>query len=173
MWIKWSLFLKKIRIFPKGRGNVSFGKVIQINQTGLDLEPIKNLLKKLNYNGFYDIELFVVGDKYYLNEINFRNSGNSYVYTKGGVNLALLWIYMNLNISIDNINVEIDKNYYFSDEIGELKQLKNNHINLSTYIKSLLKSKSLFLFNLKDISPFIYKIISAIKHKLGVIKDEL
>lgn len=146
--------LKKIRRFPLKKGNVSYGKIIKKNEMKVDLSPIIHMLKEIRYNGMFDIEIFICGEDYYINEINFRNSGNSYAYMKGNVNLALIWVMKNLNLK-NNLPLEVKKSYYFRDEILELKQLFNKNISFVEFIYSWFKSRSNFIINFKDPMPFL------------------
>ena len=146
--------LKKIRRFPLKKGNVSYGKIIKKNEMKVDLSPIIHMLKEIRYNGMFDIEIFICGEDYYINEINFRNSGNSYAYMKGNVNLALIWVMKNLNLKND-LPLEVKKSYYFRDEILELKQLFNKNISFVEFIYSWFKSRSNFIINFKDPMPFL------------------
>lgn len=154
--------LRKIRRFPLKKGNVSFGKIIPLDNVELDFSPIYKMLKDINYNGLFDIEIFVNGNDYYVNEINFRNSGNSYVYTKGGVNIALIWVMLNLNKNIDDKKC-VSKEYYFRDEILELKQLFQKNITFCLFLNSLFKSKCNFILNFRDPKPFFKLFINFLR----------
>lgn len=154
--------LKKIRRFPLKKGNVSYGKIIKKNEMKVDLSPIIYMLKEIRYNGMFDIEIFICGEDYYINEINFRNSGNSYAYMKGNVNLALIWVMKNLNLKND-LPLEVKKSYYFRDEILELKQLFNKNISFVEFIYSWFKSRSNFIINFKDPMPFLKLLFNHIR----------
>lgn len=154
--------LKKIRRFPLKKGNVSYGKIIKKNEIKVDLSPIIHMLKEIRYNGMFDIEIFICGEDYYINEINFRNSGNSYAYMKGNVNLALIWVMKNLNLKND-LPLEVKKSYYFRDEILELKQLFNKNISFVEFIYSWFKSRSNFIINFKDPMPFLKLLFNHIR----------
>lgn len=43
-------------------------------------------------NLLWCIEVFVVGESLYLNEINFRNSGNAWAIVNVGINAPVIWI---------------------------------------------------------------------------------
>ena len=158
--------IKKERIFPKGRGNVSFGKIDKFEDSKINFKPIINLLKKMNYSGMFDIEVFIKDKNFYLNEINFRNSGNSYLYTYENVYIVYLWYLMASNNSISNEKIKIDKSFFFTDEMLELKQLKSKNINIKQWNEARKKSKVSFLINNKDKKPVIYKFIYAIFRRI-------
>ena len=49
-------------------------------------------MKEFHYVGMFDLELNIVGDKIYFNEVNFRSGGPNYSYLKSGVNLPALFV---------------------------------------------------------------------------------
>lgn len=158
--------IKKERIFPKGRGNVSFGKIDKIENSKINFKPIINLLKKINYSGMFDIEVFIKNNDFYLNEINFRNSGNSYLYTYENVYIVYLWYLMASNQSYSDEITEIKQAFFFTDEILEIKQLKSKNISMKEWIIAHKKSKISFLINKKDTKPVIYKFIYAVFRRI-------
>ena len=159
--------IKKERIFPKGRGNVSYGKIDKLGNSKINFKPVINLLKKLNYSGMFDIEVFVKNNDFYLNEINFRNSGNSYLYTYEKVFIVYLWYLMASNQSLSDEQTEIQESFMFTDEMLELKQLKSKNISIKEWNRSRKKSKISFLINRKDKKPVIYKFIYAIFRRIN------
>lgn len=158
--------IKKQRIYPEKKGNVSYGLIDNINNAGVDLKPIFKLLKKLNYSGMFDIEIFIKNKNFYLNEINFRNSGNSYAYVYSNIYIIYLWILMILNIDTSTEKKAISKSYYFQDETLEISQLIHKKISLKTYVSSFKNSKVYFVLNKSDIIPVVYKFIYAFLRRL-------
>ena len=157
--------IEKERIYPAKRGNVSYG-LIKNNDNNTDILNIVSLLKHINYSGMFDIEVFNYKNNYYLNEINFRNSGNSYAYVYGNVYLVYLWVLVVSGYGIDDENIKTNKEYYFKDEILELKQLIHHNISIFDWFMALIKSKGCFLLDMIDFKPALFKFIYAIKHRL-------
>ena len=120
----------------------------------------------MKYQGLFDIEIFVKGDDIYLNEINFRNSANSYAYMYGNVNIIYLSILLLTDNSIDSIPIKVKEDYYFQDEVRELKNLLCHNITLKEYIKTLKISKSFLVLNKKDLKPVFFKFIYAILRRI-------
>ena len=162
--------IEKQRIYPKGRGNVSYGKVYPIDMLKIDISGILNILKDLNFSGMFDIEIFIKGDKYYLNEINFRNSGNAYIYSTKGINIVYLWLLSILGIDTKKEKKYLNKEFYFVDEKLEVRQLLKKNIGLKEWIIAKKKSSSYFVKNKKDIKPYIWKYIYAILRRINRIK---
>lgn len=56
------------------------------------IENIKRLIKQVHFTGIFCIEFLIDNnDELYFLEVNFRNSGWSYAFTKGGFNLPFRW----------------------------------------------------------------------------------
>lgn len=162
--------IEKMRIFPEKRGNVSFGKIVPLSQISLkwqaQIQGILNILTDLNYSGMFDIEVFIKGENIYVNEINFRNSGNSYAYVCQNVYIVYLWILMVLGKNIQHEIQAITREYFFCDEYLELQQLKYKKISFKTWIHSMKQSQSFFIWNLKDWKVVVYKYIYAVLKRL-------
>ncbi len=128
----------KIRLCPTSKGSTSLAEVTPAQlykNRNLDktVSRLFDVLKKNKYNGLFDIELFRVGDKFYINEINFRNSGISYTLTAAGANFIYLWVKYNLGIEIsdeEKNKLILKEKYRFRDEIRECKLLRNGEISL-------------------------------------------
>lgn len=150
-------YIKKERIWPSGRGSTTFGIVKNIH--GLDniIDGIKNIMKQINYNGIFDIDIFVVKkDKeniFYLNEINFRNGAIAYSY--GESLISYYWYLSNINNKMF-FSPSIKKDYYVINEQADLHNLFERKISLFRYLGDLRKSKIKMNFNIRDIKPCIY-----------------
>lgn len=158
--------IKKNRIYPLKRGSNSYSDVEMLDQSNGEIAKIINILKELKYDGLFDIEIFLKGDTVYLNEINFRNSGNTFAYCFDDVYIAYLWALMAFGKDISNNKKEITKNFSYIDEKLEMKQLFDKNITISDYFKTRRKAKARLLHFRKDIKPSVYKIIYAIRNRI-------
>lgn len=154
--------IDKLRLYPDKRGNTSFGSVIDSNFA--DLNNIKYMLSKLNYNGIINIEVFVVNGRIYLNEINFRNSAISYALTSADIYIPLIWLQLNID-NYQSCNYSV-KQYYFIGEDNETKSLLHNDVTFFEYLYEFIISKKFIFLNLEDIKPFFYKIVYGIRKKI-------
>lgn len=84
--------IKKIKIAQHMKGITLAGRVVSVEQLGDVYGKVIDMLKRLRYIGMFDMELNVVGDKIYFNEVNFRSGGPSYAYFVSGVNLPALFV---------------------------------------------------------------------------------
>lgn len=72
------LLSKHVREWPSIGGSVSYHEFIDDEVLHKKAFAILKNIKKAGYRGNIDIELFIIGDDIYLNEVNFRNSGDVY-----------------------------------------------------------------------------------------------
>lgn len=159
--------VKKIREYPpNGGGSLAFACFYENDSINKILNNILLKLKNEGYRGFFDIEFLICKDKIYLNEINFRHSGNGYALIKNGVDAPFIW-YKYLNYK-EKINYRYKNNFFFMDETNELKLLKTKSINITTFIKDIIKSKAFARFDIRDLNV----LFAYIKIKLFRRKNE-
>ena len=159
--------IKKIRIYPSKRGTTSYGKIIKSENFDLYVSKIQNMLKDMNYRGLFDIEFFVKNNELYLNEINFRNSGSAYAFMYGKVNLPYIWLLLINKQNKINENTKITDEYYFQDEVSDLKLLIHSKKGFLKYIKSFKITKSYFILSSNDMNPILYKFVYAILKRVN------
>lgn len=84
--------IKKTNVAQYEKGVTLAGKVVPFSE----IEEISNniiaMLKEFHYVGMFDMELNIVGDKIYFNEVNLRSGGPNYSYYMSGVNLPALFV---------------------------------------------------------------------------------
>lgn len=85
--------LKKLRIAEREKGATLLGEVCpfpdDIKET---MKQLHDMLGKLEYHGFIDIEVIRSKGNYYFNEINFRSSGVLFSVVEAGINLPFLLV---------------------------------------------------------------------------------
>lgn len=139
---------------------VSFGARVKMKRFSNDIlfKAIKELIEDIGYVGIFSVE-FIIGKNgiCYFTEMNFRNDGYSYFSTKGGASIPYLYclsIFQNKLVTpskkIKDELVGINEIYYYAQSVY------NNNISLFTYIRHLLLSDALLLFNLKDLKPVFH-----------------
>lgn len=84
--------IKKTHVAQYEKGVTLAGKVCPPEELGQLLETIKAMLRKFHYFGMFDMELNMVGDKIYFNEVNLRSGGPNFSYFMSGVNLPALFV---------------------------------------------------------------------------------
>ena len=84
--------IKKWNVAQHERGVTLAGKVVPVEELGDLYEKIVAMLRRFHYVGMFDMELNVVGDKIYFNEVNLRSGGPNFSYFMSGVNLPALFV---------------------------------------------------------------------------------
>lgn len=84
--------IKKTNVAQYEKGVTLAGRIVSFDEIGSIKEKIINMLKEFHYVGMFDMELNVVGDKIYFNEVNLRSGGPNYSYYMSGVNLPALYV---------------------------------------------------------------------------------
>ncbi len=84
--------IKKWNVAQHERGVTLAGKVVPVEELGDLYEKIVDMLRQFHYVGMFDMELNVVGDEIYFNEVNLRSGGPNFSYFMSGVNLPALFV---------------------------------------------------------------------------------
>lgn len=161
--INYGGIIQKIRENPpNGGGSLTFAKYINDKDITKAVNNVLNKLYDEGYRGLYDIEFLKCRDDIYLNEINFRHSGNGYSLIKNGIECPYL-LYLNCKqIQITRKNCLKNKNAYFIDELNELSLVKNKYITPWQFIKDFYNSSYAAKFDFFDIGVMFF----VIKNKL-------
>lgn len=131
------------------------------------IENIKRLIKQVHFTGIFCIEFLIDNnDELYFLEVNFRNSGWSYAFTKGGFNLPFRWAVSMLDNTLFMDSFKPLEKFDAMQEIGEYYEfVKSKKIPLIKWLKEV-KASYLFLYNSKDPAPFWNFLLQKIKNKL-------
>lgn len=137
-----------------------------------------NIAEQLNYEGIFSVEVIYSKGKYYFLEINLRNDGCGYLYTKAGCNYPYLWSQYaagKLNYSyLSCLKVKVP-----CTMMGEhdLKNLFQKRVGLITWIRQVLSVDTFYVLNRNDPLPFllltwshIQQAVKRILRKLGKVK---
>lgn len=84
--------IRKWNVAKYERGVTLAGKIVPFEELGDLQEKIVNMLKEFHYVGMFDMELNIVGDQIYFNEVNLRSGGPNFSYFRSGVNLPALFV---------------------------------------------------------------------------------
>ncbi|MBE6161265.1 MAG: ATP-grasp domain-containing protein [Firmicutes bacterium] len=158
-------YIQKERIWPLKRGSLTFGIVRKYDRMKKEINKIEKIIKDLNYNGMFDVEFFFKDNKFYLNEINFRNSGLTYLYSNS-------YLCYNYYLScINNMFVEspkIEDEYYVMDELAEIHQIIDKNISIKQHFKDKKRSSMLLVFNKNDKVPSKKLFFNKLLNNLGL-----
>lgn len=141
--------LKKIRYSPVGDGaSLSFAEFIPVSE---EILGYVRVLKDIGYDGLFDIELFAVGNDLYLNEINFRNSGNTWSIVKNGINAPYIWVQDAIGEKIHSTEKTIQEKLYFMNETADFKNVLLGKIDVLSWVRDLTRTSAFNKFWLHDI----------------------
>ena len=162
---------KKLNEYPpQGGGSLTFAKFINDSKIEIAVDNVRNILFKIGYRGMYDIEFLICEDEIYLNEINFRHSGNGYALINNGI-FSPYFYYLSVTgqeLPYNN-KFNMEKESYHMDELLELQLLKSGSIGLIDFIEDVFKAKAYAKFDLYDLKgSFAYYlwIFKYMKNKL-------
>ena len=84
--------IKKLNVAKYEKGVTLAGRLFPLEDLGELKDKIIAMLKQFRYMGMFDMELNIVGDKIYFNEVNLRSGGPNFAYFMSGVNLPALYV---------------------------------------------------------------------------------
>jgi predicted ATP-grasp superfamily ATP-dependent carboligase len=125
---------------------------------GDSVEKLRKLITNTGYTGLFSAEFLLYNGIYYFLEINFRNDGNGYVATSAGINTPYLWIKSFLE-RIDTGLIHGIFPCFFMLDIEDFLSMKRNDISLITWLNNCRKTNCFLVFNIRDIKPFIKKLL--------------
>ena len=144
---------KKINEYPpEGGGSLTFAQFTKSEAIEKAVNQVRDVLFDLGYRGMYDIEFLVCENKIYLNEINFRHSGNGYALIQNGVYSPYFYYLSVIDADLPTDGLfNINKEYFHMDEMLELQLLKSGGISVKNFIKSIFKAKAFAKFDIHDL----------------------
>lgn len=131
-------------------------------------------LKKIGYNGLFDFEMFAVGNDFILNEINFRNSGNSWALIQNGLNAPAIWVDDVYGVScLKTDTVFARPDCYFMNETSDIHYVLDKKISFGNWLYQLNRVSAFNKFDKNDIRgtlPWYWDmIVSKLKKGFGRI----
>lgn len=157
-----------LQLTYQSTSDTSFGNSIYLFRPYDEVlvKKIKALIKSTGYSGSFSVDLLIGKDhKIYFLEINFRNSGWSYPYTRAGANLPAIWAESTIHGQLDTSREKIKRlPFTVTDEYMDLYEnsKKGFKKTVSTFIR-IFKSNSLIYLDFKDTRPFRHIITSKLK----------
>lgn len=124
-----------------------------------DFNPllINRLLGKIKYEGIFSIELLYSKGKYHFLEINLRNDGTGWLYSKAGINYPYLWVLYSVgDLSSDMIKSIKFKNHLYLMQENDLFNIIRGKLSVVQWIKDFYHTKAFFIANGKDPMPFVF-----------------
>lgn len=140
--------------FAEHKGVTAEGFAKSANEL-LDIKgKIVELIKRINYQGLFCVDLLKCGANIYFSEINMRGGGSGYAATLAGANLPAAladMVYDNTtSLKIDDITREVR----FINERIEFDAFKGGYISRQEYKNYLLSENEKFIKSIDDPKPW-------------------
>lgn len=135
------------------------------NNMELELK-IKKMIKSIHYTGAFEIEFIVDKNKtHYFLEINFRIAQQNYGYVLLGANIPYICALSMLegHIIYDEIKYIPQRKVYIMHEFEDFKySVIHKEISLVRWMRNFISSDCYSFFNIKDLRPFCYTILTKV-----------
>ena len=148
------LLSKHLREWPQIGGSVCCHEFIRDKSMYKSALQIMRQIQKAGYAGNIDIELFYIDGEIYLNEINFRNSGDIYSCISKNIHYPY-YLYLDaIGETINDSNFEVKNMCYAMNEIQDFKYVRNRLMKVSQWFYYWRKSSDYAYLYKKDMMPF-------------------
>ena len=155
------------RCWPEIGGTGSFVRIINDNAVKEFADKIIGALKCEGFSGLFDIEVFLINDRIYLNEINWRNTGRDFMCMGTKVHYAVIWYYSLVGRDASGLKHFFDENIeYAMDESIDLRHVVYGDLSLWKWLKDLKKAKSFSIWYSKDLKPVFFRYLELIKEMI-------
>lgn len=151
------LLSKHYREWPRVGGTVSCHEFIVDSDMKKQAEEILQKLKSGGYVGNVDIEILSIKGKLYLNEVNFRNSGDVYALFKDRLYYPYYSYLDMIGQDISDFNMDYTNNAYAMNETTDIRHAITGGISLFTWLRFLRQSKDKAYWFKGDMKPALYK----------------
>lgn len=156
---------KKIRVWPVVGGSSSCLQVTSENNVQEFFDEVRNAFGQVGYDGIFDVDALRVGEKIYLNEINWRNSGTIYSVFGSKVYYPVNWYYWKTeNQSPENfIRTCLDDTVYTMDESLDLRHVACGNITLRQWLNDKKKARAFAIWDATDLKPTMVQYFHLLK----------
>ena len=118
------------------------------------METNRKILRAIEaegYSGHYDIEYLCSGDTVYLNEINFRQSGNGYAIVNEKMNAPVMWASGMLGLPFNQrFEQSVEPGSHFMAELYDMIYIKRREMSIAQWIRDIRKTSSFAIYNSCD-----------------------
>ena len=154
------ILTKHVREWPIVGGSVCCHEFILDEYYHNQARDILKKIKEYGYVGNFDIEIINVGGDIYLNEINFRNSGDVYACFHNKIFYSYYGYLDMIGVQNKNINTKYSNKYYAMCEDRDLMWVKNGLLSFTKWLRFLIKTRDFAYFSIGDLRPSLayYKV---------------
>ena len=156
----------KNRTWPMNGGAACFGKVVAPGKMKSQFDQIVSHLSELGYAGPFDMDLFLVGERLFFNEINWRSSANVYAAVNSGNNYPCLWYRSITGGGHVSAEAYEGSDLYFMNEFWDVHHVLARKVSLAKWLRDVKKTETFAFYNREDRDPFRVRLKSAVKAKI-------
>lgn len=157
------LLSKHVREWPPIGGSVSLHEFIDDEVLHHKAQNFLQKIKATGYVGNIDIEIFVIGDELYLNEVNFRNSGDVYACFASNV-LYPYYSYLDMiGCDTSQFNFVYKRKSYAMNESTDFRHIFIKKCGIIDWIKTCLNCNNFAYLFIKDMKPVFKRYWYCIK----------
>ncbi|MBQ8830073.1 MAG: ATP-grasp domain-containing protein [Oscillospiraceae bacterium] len=149
--------IEKKRFSQSSLGSTTAGTILP-DKYGI-CDAAKRFVEHINYRGIFDTEFITDGEIFYFVEMNFRNGGYGYAYTKAGRNFPAIWAKEAIGFDIENCVDKPLRNVFFVNESADLQNVFAKKISLIDWLRDVLRADAHMYINRKDMKPLLKKIL--------------
>lgn len=157
------LLTKHVREWPPVDGSVSCHEFIVDSEYKKSAENILEKIRDYGYSGNIDIELFMIRGKLYLNEVNFRNSGDVYACFHNKVYYPLIWYLDIIGKSHAYLNTDYENTYYAMNETTDFRHVVFGNLGFKEWWKYYKKTADFAIRFSGDSRPTLLRYLYFIK----------
>jgi predicted ATP-grasp superfamily ATP-dependent carboligase len=151
--------IEKIRIWPNEFGVTSFSRNVKDEKLAQYATNFMDVIKDIGYCGPIDMDLFLDNKgNCYLNEINWRSSGNNFVDLAGGMFTTYLYYLEQTGKKKLNANKINKKEFYCMDEKYDFRHVViDKDLSMKQWIRDVKNTDSFSVWYKKDVKPALHE----------------
>ena len=148
--------IEKKRFSQSSLGSTTAG-TIRPDTHGL-CDAAKRFVEHIDYRGIFDMEFITDGKDFYFVEMNFRNGGYGYAYTKAGRNFPAIWAGEACGTEVEALLRQPVKSLFFINESADLQNVRAGNTSIAVWLWDVLRAGAHMYINRRDMKPLLKKI---------------
>lgn len=148
--------IEKKRFSKVSMGSTTAGTIVP-DAHGL-CDAVQRFVEYIDYRGIFDVEFIFDGKTFYFVEMNFRNGGYGYAYTRAGRNFPAIWVREACGENVEAYLRKPAKTVFFINESADLQNVKTGEISVLTWFLDVLRANAHMYINCRDMQPLLKKL---------------
>lgn len=148
--------IEKKRFSQSSLGSTTAGTILP-DEHGL-CDAARRFVEHIDYRGIFDMEFITDGTDFYFVEMNFRNGGYGYAYTKAGRNFPAIWAKEAAGMNVEKEVGSPVRKTFFINESADLQNVRAGNTSIFTWFADVLRAKAHMYINYRDMKPLLKKI---------------